>query len=405
MPYQSNSSDPLTELINAASGAFQMNSRDRVLTTLGHKEPDHVPLDIGGSDVTGIHRDAYRRLARFIGLPEGVHLYHRVQQLALPSEEMLRRLEVDVRPLVAQPPDSWELILNDTGTHHTFADEWGVEWAMPKAGGLYFDMITHPLSQVLEAAELDDHSWPDGANKARFQGLRNQAERLVARGLGITLAPAYGGILESAAWLRGYESFYMDLIRNPTLTEAILDATLRFHLDFWGAALQEVGDLLDVAVEYDDLGWQWGLLISKEMYRRYVRPRHEELFRFIKAHSRAAVFLHSCGAVYDLLPDFIESGVDILNPVQVSAAEMGDTRRLKAEFGDHLVFWGGGVDTQGILPRATPAKVKDEVRRRIEELGPGGGFVFAAVHNIQPDVPPENIMAMWEAWQEYGSYP
>lgn len=381
-----------------------MNSRDRVLAALAHREPDHVPLDIGGSDVTGIHRDAYRRLARFLGLPGDVPIYHRVQQLALPSEEMLRRLQVDVRPLVAQPSASWELVLRDTGTHQTFTDEWGVEWAMPKAGGLYFDMVAHPLSEVSGVAELSKRRWPDGANKARFQGLRKQAEALASRGLAITLAPAYGGILESAAWLRGYEDFYMDLIRNPSLTEAILEATLRFHLDFWSAALEEVGHLLDVAVEYDDLGWQSGLLISKEMYRRYVKPRHEELFRFIKAHSRAAVFLHSCGAVYDLIADFIESGVDILNPVQVRAAGMGDTRRLKEEFGDQLAFWGGGVDTQAILPRATPAEVKKEVRRRIEDLAPGGGFVFAAVHNLQPDVPPENILAMWEAWQEYGSY-
>jgi uroporphyrinogen decarboxylase len=140
------------------------------------------------------------------------------------------------------------------------------------------------------------------------------------------------------------------------------------------------------------------------MYRRYVKRRHKELFNFIKAHSGAAVFLHSCGAVHELIPDFIETGVDILNPVQVSAAGMDNTRRLKEDFGDHLIFWGGGVDTQAVLPRGTPAEVKEEVKRRIGDLAPGGGFVFAAVHNIQPDVPPENVMAMWEAWHEYGSY-
>jgi uroporphyrinogen decarboxylase len=296
------------------------------------------------------------------------------------------------------------LVVEDTGTHQAFTDEWGVEWAMPKDGGLYFDMVGHPLSEVSGAAGLANRRWPNGGNKARFRGLRHQAEELAGRGFATTLAPAYGGILESAAWLRGYENFYMDLIRDPVLTETILDATLRFHLDFWAAALEEVGDLLDVAVEYDDLGWQSGLLISAEMYRRYVKPRHKELFNFIKGHSRAAVFLHSCGAVYDLIPDFIESGVDVLNPVQVGAAGMGDTRRLKREFGKDLIFWGGGVDTQSILPRGTPAEVRDEVKRRIGDLAPGGGFVFAAVHNIQPDVPTENIMAMWEAWQEYGSY-
>jgi uroporphyrinogen decarboxylase len=381
-----------------------MKSRERVLATLGHREPDHVPLDMGGSDVTGIHRDAYSSLARFLAIAGDAPLYHTVQQLALPSEEMLRQLKVDVRPLIAHPSDDWSLKIEDTGEHQTFIDEWGVQWAMPKRGGLYYDMVGHPLSEVSDEGELADWRWPDGASKARFSGLRDQAERLVAGGIAVTLAPAYGGILESAAWLRGYEDFYLDLVRAPGLAEMILDATLQFHLDFWGAALEEAGDLLDVAVEYDDLGWQSGLLISREMYQRYVKPRHKELFDFIKANSRAAVFLHSCGAVRELIPDFIESGVDILNPVQVSAAGMTDTRHLKEEYGDELVFWGGGVDTQKTLPRGTPAEVKDEVKRRIDDLAPHGGFVFAAVHNIQADVPPENVMAMWEAWSEYGSY-
>ena len=381
-----------------------MNSRDRVLRTLSHREPDRVPLDIGGSDVTGIHRGAYRDLARFLGMEEEVPLCHTVQQLALPSEEMLQRLEVDVYPLYPSPPDGWELEVKDAGTHLTFTDEWGVEWAMPKEEGLYYDMIGHPLSHVSGVAELTDWPWPDGANPGRFRGLRDQAEDLAASGAAITMAPMYGGILESAFWLRGYENFYRDLIRDPILVETILDATLQFHLDFWRSALEEVGDLVDVAVEYDDLGWQSGLLISAEMYRRYVKPRHKELFNFIRASSGAAVFLHTCGAVYELIPDFIETGVEILNPLQVSAAGMGDTRRLKQEFGDKLTFWGGGVDTQGVLPGGAPEEVKDEVKRRIADLAPGGGFVFSAVHNIQPDVPPENIMAMWEAWKEYGAY-
>jgi len=363
-----------------------------------------VPLDIGGSDVTGIHRDAYRSLASCLGVEEDVPTWHRVQQLALPSEDMLERFEVDVRPLFPNPPESWAVEVRDAGRYLTFEDEWGVEWAMPKLGGLYYDMIGHPLSNVSEAAELAHWRWPDGANQGRFRGLRDRAEELVARGMAVTLAVAYGGIFESAAWLRGYENFYADLGRRPVLAEAILDATLNFHLDFWAAALKEVGDHLDVAVEYDDLGGQSGLLISPEMYRSYVKPRHKELFIFIKEHSRAAVFLHSCGAVSELIPDFIEIGVDILNPVQVGAAGMGDTRRLKQEFGDDLTFWGGGVDTQRVLPRGTPDEVKEEIKRRIGDLAPGGGFVFSAVHNIQPDVPPENIIAMWEAWKEYGAY-
>ncbi|NIN64527.1 MAG: hypothetical protein GTO63_07455 [Anaerolineae bacterium] len=381
-----------------------MNSRDRIQCSLSHSEPDRVPLDIGGSDVTGIHRDAYRSLARCLGLEEEVPIWHRVQQLALPGEDVLEGFEVDVRPLFPNPPDNWRPEVKDAGARLTFEDEWGVEWAMPKRRGLYYDMIRHPLAHVSGAPELTNWKWPDGANPGRFRGLRDRAEDLAARGVAVTMGVAYGGILESASWLRGYESFYGDLIRDPGLVEAILDATLRFHLDFWAAALNEVGDLIDVAVEYDDLGGQFGPLISPEMYRQYVKPRHKELFSFVKEHSRAAVFFHSCGAVAELIPDFIEIGVDIFNPVQVSAAGMGDTRRLKREFGDELTFWGGGVDTQHVLPRGTPEQVREAVKRRIDDLAPGGGFVFAAVHNIQPDVSPENVIAMWEAWKEYGAY-
>lgn len=199
-----------------------MNSRDRVLTTLAHREPDHVPLDIGGSDVTGIHRDAYRRLARFLGLPEEVHLYHRVQQLALPSEQMLQKLKVDIRPLSPHPSDDWKLEMRDSGTHRLFTDEWGVEWAMPNGRGLYFDMVGHPLSQVSGAAEVANRKWPDGVNEARFRGLRQQAEILAADGLTITLAPAYGGVLESAAWQR-HEAWSVRLepVHGPLLSGAM----------------------------------------------------------------------------------------------------------------------------------------------------------------------------------------
>jgi uroporphyrinogen decarboxylase len=188
------------------------------------------------------------------------------------------------------------------------------------------------------------------------------------------------------------------------MAEAILDITFRFRLAYWSKALEEVGDLVDVVVEYDDLGSNTSLLISPQMYRKYLKPLHKALFEFIKSHSRASIFLHSCGAVYPLIPDFIEAGIDILNPIQVSATDMGDGKKLKQEFGKDITFWGGGVNTQSILPRGTTKEVKEDVRRRIGEFAPGGGYVFAAVHNIQPDVPPENIIAMLEAWKEFGKY-
>jgi len=382
-----------------------MNSRERVLCSISHREPDHVPLDIGGSDVTGIHRDAYKNLARYFKLKEDVPICEIFQQVALPEETLLQKLEVDVRPIFPNNPDNWEPDFKDSGQYNQLVDEWGVGWAMPKKGGLYFDMISHPLSNCTEVSDLAKYKSPDGANEGRFKGLREYAEKISARtNAAITILPIYGGIFESAFWLRVYKQFYLDLGNDPAMVNTLLDMTLQFRLGYWGKALEELGDLIDVVVEYDDLGHGTSSLISPQMYRRYLQPRHKELFRFIKSHSHAAIFLHSCGAIYKLIPDLIEAGVDILNPIQLGAVNMGDTKKLKQEFGKDITFWGGGINSQTILPQGTPKEVKEEVRKRMEDLAPGGGFVFASVHNIQPDVPPENIIAMWEAWKEYGYY-
>jgi uroporphyrinogen decarboxylase len=156
-------------------------------------------------------------------------------------------------------------------------------------------------------------------------------------------------------------------------------------------------------IEADDLGGQNAPLMSPRTYRSLIQPRHKRLFSFIKEQSPVKVFYHTCGAVKPLIPDLIEAGIDILNPVQISAAGM-DLAELKREFGPDLVFWGGGVDTQHLLGTGTPEEIRAHVRQNIELLAPGGGFVFAAVHDIQANVPPENIMAMWETWQENAAY-
>lgn len=381
-----------------------MNSRERMLCTLSHREPDHVPLDIGGSDVTGIHRDMYKRLAHYFGINENVPICEIVQQVALPEEALLQKLEVDTRPIFPNAPDNWELIFKQSGQYTTFVDEWGVEWEMPREGGLYFDMIAHPLADINNPGELSKFKMPNPINLGRFKGLRETAKKINAAGFAIMVMPPYGGVFESGFWLRGYKQFFLDLGGNPKMVEAILDMTLEFRLAYWAKLLEEIGDLVDVVVEYDDLGHTTNTLISPQMYRRYIKPRHKLLWGFIKSHSHAKIFLHSCGAISRLIPDFIEVGLDILNPIQLNAANMDDTKQLKQEFGEALTFWGGGVDTQKILPRGTPQEVKEEVRRRIDDFAPGGGYVFAAVHNIQPDVPPENIIAMVEAWKEYGKY-
>jgi uroporphyrinogen decarboxylase len=382
-----------------------MNGRERLLTSLLHREPDHVPLDIGGSDVTGIHRDAYKRLAGYLGFDDTVSICEEIQQVALPREDLLQKLDVDTRAVFPKGPDNWEPSYKLSDRYQSFIDEWGVEWEMPRNNGLYFDMVGHPLANISQAADVSKFVVPDAANPGRFKGLRESVERIAADSqAAIVMMPPYGGMFESGFWLRGYKQFFIDLGGDPTMVNAVLDLTLQFRLAYWAQALEEVGDLVDVVVEYDDMGTNTSTLISPKMYRRYIKPRHKELFGFIKSHSHARMFFHSCGAIYPIIPDFIEEGVDILNPVQVSATNMRDGKKLKQEFGKDITFWGGGVDTQSILPRGSTQEIKEEVRRRIEEFSPGGGYVFAAVHNIQPDVPTESIVAMLEAWKEFGQY-
>ncbi len=195
--------------------------------------------------------------------------------------------------------------------------------------------------------------------------------------------------------MMGYEAFYTSLGLQPAVIHELMDRLLANKRAYWEKVLGEVGDLLDVVQEGDDLGTQTSLLISPAMYRTFIKPREKELFAFIRRRTDAKLFFHSCGAIHPLIPDLIEVGVGILNPVQFTASGM-DARRLKREFGRDLVFWGGGIDTQHMLPYGSPQQIREAVRRQKETLSPGGGFVLAAVHNIQADVPPENLMAFMD---------
>jgi uroporphyrinogen decarboxylase len=210
------------------------------------------------------------------------------------------------------------------------------------------------------------------------------------------------GIFEMAQRVRGMTELLMDMASNEALACALLDKMLELKLAFWEMALSQLGDVVDVISEADDYGTQTSQIISPRMFRNLIKPRLATLFSRIKQlapHSK--LFFHSCGNVRPLLPDFIEIGVEILNPVHIAAVGM-EPMALKRDFGKDLVFWGGGVDTQGVLPSGTPQQVRDDVRRNVEALAPGGGFVFNTVHNIQADVPPENILAMWQAMRDYG---
>ncbi|GAB4340757.1 MAG: uroporphyrinogen decarboxylase family protein [Candidatus Abyssubacteria bacterium] len=383
-------------------------SRQRVVQTLNHREPDRIPFDLGSSIETGITVQAYDRFIELMNLKEEPDdtLFNSMIDAGgfkqIP-ENVLRALKVDTRGTLIQPLMEGARIEfeGDTLVIH---DEWGVKWAKPQSS-LYMDPIDHPLKGELTRERLKNFPWPDPAHPERFAGIHNEARRLRDTGCAVMFS-LYGlGIFEIAWMLHGLEATLMDMALNPPLMEELFDRIADSQMLLWQNTLETVGENVDVCLHSEDLGTQRSPIMSPQMYRTFLKPRHARLFAHIKkvAKNDVKLLMHSCGSVRDLLPDLIEAGIDALNPIQVSATGM-DTRELKKEFGKDLCFWGGGVDTQEILPHGSTSQVRDEVKRRIDDLAPGGGFVFAAVHNIQPDVPPENIRTMWETFQEYCAY-
>lgn len=384
-----------------------MNSRQRVQTALQHKEPDRIPFDLGGTVLTSIHVNAYRNLRRYLGLPEiDIRVMDVFQQIAEVDDDVRARLGCDCRNVAPRSSATFNIEVNETAMpgYRFFHDEWGIGWRMPKDGGFYYDMFEHPLARSTSIDDIKNFPWPNPVDPARFEGLRERA-RHVAEDLGepVILGGLSAGFVELAAWTRGFGRFYPDLVTNLEWMTYLMDTIIDLKLAYWEVALPMVGDLADVVQEADDLAGQFSLLISPETYRSIIKPRHKKIMDFIKARTNAKIFFHSCGAIREIIPDMIEVGIDIINPVQVSAVGM-ESSALKRDFGREMTFWGGLVDTQGVFTTGSVQEVRDEVRRRIDDFGAGGGFVAATVHNIQANVPPQNIMALWETLQEYGAY-
>jgi len=349
--------------------------------TLQHKEPDCIPYDLGGTSITGIHFVAYQNLLHFLGKDyllkqdEESWYYNRLMGLAKISEDIRQELKVDTRVTRFNNPSSWRLEIKEIDDRKVFTDELGCQWTRSK-GGYYFDQISgrdHPLSGPITLEDVNTYPWPNSSDPARIRNVRNELEKLREAGYAVIVESPFNGIFSLGFRMRGYMDFYEDLGSNQSTACRLMDRITDLKIDFWDMALEKIGDLIDVIVELDDLGGQDGTLVSPEMYRKLVKPRHRRLFSFIKRKApNSYLFLHSDGSIYDIIPDLIEVGVDILNPVQISAAKM-DSAKLKKKFGDSLSFWGGGVDTQNILGKATPIDVRNEVRRRIDDLAPGGG--------------------------------
>lgn len=380
----------------------EMTPRERVMAALDHQEPDRVPIDLGQAVGDGITLAAYRNLLRHLGMDDQkIRTKDRRAQTALVDEEVLRRFRVDVRGIGLAGPENWKDIWLDD---RTYQDEWGVVRTMPP-GGYYYDLIKAPFAEEETLAAIDRYRWPDPHDPGRYRGLKEKARHLHRETDYAVIVDLNCSFFLRCFELRGWENFYVDLVANVEFAEALMDRFLAIRLAVAGRALEEVGEDVDIVmVTSDDLGGTDRTLISPALYRSLIKPRQRQTFDFFRARTGAKLYFHTDGAVYPLIPDFIELGVDALNPIQVSAAGMGDTKKLKEEFGDRLTFWGA-IDTHHVLPQGTPEAVRDEVGRRIRDLGPGGGYVVCPVHNIQPEVPPENVVAMYDAAYELGRYP
>lgn len=375
-----------------------LTSRERVLCALNHEEPDRVPIFFGASGATTMLAPAYERLKAYLGFKSETKVFWRALQYTLLDEEVMVRFGADARPLIAGPvPSPVERNLSED----VILDSWGITWRRTP-GNDYFEIIEPPLKGAT-VDDLERYPWPDVANPSRFAGMKAKAKAIQDAGYAV-VALSGVSVFEYCYMLRGVERWLTDLAANPDFALALLRKVADLQRAAAIRLMEEAGEHIDVVVTGDDLGSQKGPLLSPKMYRRMIKPLHAEILAAIKSRTKAKIFYHSDGNIYTLLNDLIEIGVDLLNPVQVSAGDMGDTARLKKEFGDRLAFCGA-IDTQDVLPHGTPEDVRREVRRRIKDLGPGGGYILASVHCLQPDVPPKNVIAMLEEAVVAGRYP
>lgn len=408
-----------------------MTSRERIHAALNHEEADRVPIDFGGSRVTGIAGTAYKRLLDHLGVEEDIKIYDIKQQLADPSVEMIKRMGGDCAQLTRLGPttgmpflmiDRWEKgqmtdgtpCLVPEGYEPEFLDDGAVGvmrdgklFAIRPEGSLYFDVCGRPLEHAETPADIDAWKWPDPWTdreadyiKARAEYLYNETDLAIFAGMPLM----NGSFFEIGHTLFGYETFMMNLMLKRDLMEYWLESMLEHDLEILDKFLGIAGDYISVIQLNDDLGAQDALQLSPAMYRDMFKPRQRKWIEFVKQRSNAKVFFHCDGAISEILDDFIEIGIDILNPLQTSAEGM-EPGAIKKRFGDNICFWGGGSETQTTLPFGTVEEVARESAERVRLLGPGGGYVFTTIHNIQPDIPPEKIMAVFGAALENGTYP
>jgi len=366
-----------------------ISPRQRVRKALNFEETDRVPIDLGSTNVTGIHIEVYKQLLNCLKLPQRkVTIANKVLQLAHVDDDVLKILNIDTRGVYIKGRPS--KIMPDG----TLVDEWQSIRKLP-SNKLYYELISFPLRDLKTSKDLDSFAWPDPDDDIYYKGLDEEGKRLYYNTDYALVGSTTGSIFQKAQSLRGFDQFLLDLLERKDFALHLMSILTTFYKKVLNNFLGVAGKYLDVIKMADDLAIQDSLWMSPDLYREMIKPFHKKLFATIKKEApNTKILFHSCGAIRPLIPDLIDAGIDILNPVQVSSKGM-DAEALKKEFGKKIAFWGG-IDTQHVLPYSNKEGVIEETEKRIKDLSAGGGYVLGAVHNIQPGVPCENILAMYQ---------
>ncbi len=383
-----------------------LTSRERVLTAIHHEQPDRVPLVIGVSNATGIKMEPYKGIKNIIGVVAPDKYIYDWPELGTAEidEETMRRLHGDVRGVTDLEPEEIRKWNQARDPHSDYIDSWGSGQTEISEDD-WFPSV-HPLPEARTTDDLDAYTgWPDMSDPTRIAHVRDNASRLAEENqFAIMATPWLLFPFERAYAMQGMETFLLNMARDPAFARALMEKIAVYCKQLMGRFLDELGDNVDIIKIGDDLGTQESLMISPKMYREILKPIHADFISYIKARTKAKILFHSDGDVAPLIDDFVEIGVDILNPIQTSAGSMSDLPSLKKRHGKNIVFCGG-IDTHRILPFGSPAEVRQEVKRVIDILGPGGGCMIGAVHTMMNDVPAENVLAMVDAVEEFGGYP
>ncbi len=374
-----------------------MTSRERFRAALNHQEGDRIPIDVGQDFHNGIHEVAYRNLLAHLGQSDEIRIYDQMQHLAVVKEDILNRLHADTRYVFAGAADGFELKIEDDTS---WLDEWGVK---RKTCGYYDENMAPPLKE-LTAEKLKRYQMPDPRDPARFKGLRTKAKALTRDTEYALVCGNACSLFFLSSELTGFQEYMEKLLAEPDLIALLVDSVFQWQMAYFDKLLDEVGDLTEIVWMGDDWGTQLGPIMNPKIFKELFIPRYKEFTSFVKRKTDAKIALHSCGSILWAMEDLIEAGIEVLHPIQGDAREMKDPGEIKKRFGDRLVFYSN-LRNQSVIPYGTPEQVRDDVLLKVKHLAPGGGFIISGGHNIQADVPPENVLALFDTAFEKGEYP